>query len=302
LSAATPRPFPLVPRRRFAGEQFGRRRSSRRGDGDEIVGTRPYRPGDRIAWIHWAASARLSAARGTDEFVVREYFAEQAPRVAVVRDPSPTLAINAPPSPWLDKRSAVESVVRLIAASAAAEQGELVYVDSGRAPRLLRPPDGPALTQALATRPQDAGASLVAALSSLGRDSAMLPTGSFVFVISDFLVQVPARTLARLRSLGWDVTPVVVQDPVWEQAFPQAGGVVLPLLDGSTGEAHDVWLTPGEARERGRANERRLAELLVRFRRLGFDPVVVGSTEAGAVRRPFVTWAERRRRARRVAG
>ena len=60
-----PRPFALVPRRRFLGVQFGRRRSSRRGLGDEVAGTRPYRPGDLIAHIHWAASARLSEARGT---------------------------------------------------------------------------------------------------------------------------------------------------------------------------------------------------------------------------------------------
>ena len=35
------------------------------GQGDEVAGTRPYRPGDRRTWIDWAASARLSAARGT---------------------------------------------------------------------------------------------------------------------------------------------------------------------------------------------------------------------------------------------
>jgi len=74
------RTFPLVPHRRFVGASFGRDRSVRRGQGDEVVGSRPYRPGDHLAWIDWAASARLSAARGTDEFVVREYFAQEAPR------------------------------------------------------------------------------------------------------------------------------------------------------------------------------------------------------------------------------
>src|SRR3954452_16241921 len=132
MSATAVRPFPLIPKRRFAGVHFGRRRSSRRGDGDEIAGTRPYQPGDLTARIHWPASARLSAARGTDEFVVREFFAEQAPRVAVVLDRRPGMAINAPPSPWLDKRAAAETAVRLIQASAASEHGELVYADAAQ--------------------------------------------------------------------------------------------------------------------------------------------------------------------------
>ena len=87
------RPFALVPQRRFAGVRFGQWRSPRRGQGDEIAGTRPYRPGDRRAWIDWRASARLSAARSSDEFVVREFFADQAPRVAVVCDRRPAMRL-----------------------------------------------------------------------------------------------------------------------------------------------------------------------------------------------------------------
>jgi uncharacterized protein (DUF58 family) len=291
-----------VPRRRFAGEQFGRRRSSRRGEGDEIVGTRPYRPGDRIARIHWAASARLSAAHSADEFVVREYFAEQAPRVAIARDAGPSLSINAPPSPWLDKRAAVTRVLELIAASAVAEHGELVYADGVSAPELLRAPNDAAARHAFERHVGEAGASVSGALGSLLRGSEPLPPGSFVFVISDFFADAPARLWIRLTSLGWDVTPVIVQDPVWEQTFPAVGGVVLPLADAATGESHDAWLTPHEARDRAGENERRLAALQTRFRRLGLDPVVVDSAEPDAVRRPFVAWAERRRRTLRVRG
>ena len=42
--------------------------------------------------IDWAASARLSSARGTDEFVVRERFADEAPRVIIVCDRRPEMA------------------------------------------------------------------------------------------------------------------------------------------------------------------------------------------------------------------
>jgi len=53
------------------------------------VGSRPYRPGDHVAWIDWAASARLSSARGTEEFVVREYLAQEAPRAAIFLNVQP---------------------------------------------------------------------------------------------------------------------------------------------------------------------------------------------------------------------
>ena len=77
--------FPLAPRRRFAGLPFGGMNSVRRGSGSDIAGSRPYRPGDDARSIDWNASARLSSAHGADEFIVREYIAEEAPRVAANR-------------------------------------------------------------------------------------------------------------------------------------------------------------------------------------------------------------------------
>jgi hypothetical protein len=73
--------FPLVSRRRLIGLAFGSMHGARRGSGSDIAGSRAYVSGDDPHRIDWAASGRLSAARGTDEFVVREYFADEAPRV-----------------------------------------------------------------------------------------------------------------------------------------------------------------------------------------------------------------------------
>ena len=115
MTAAGPRPFSLVPRRRFVGVQFGERRSPVRGAGSEVAGSRPYRPGDRVTTIDWGASARLSAARGENQFVVREHFAEQAPRVALVNDRRPAMALYPAPFPWLDKHAAVEAATELLA-------------------------------------------------------------------------------------------------------------------------------------------------------------------------------------------
>ena len=112
-----------------SGVSFGRRRSLRRGQGDEVVGSRPYRPGDHVAWIDWAASARLSAARGTDEFVVREYLAQEAPRAAILVDRRPSLGLFGSETPWLDKPAAVLSAAEAIAASAVDALGEVAYLD-----------------------------------------------------------------------------------------------------------------------------------------------------------------------------
>jgi hypothetical protein len=305
VSTAAPRPFPLVPRRRFLGVQFGRRRTSRRGDGDEIAGTRPYQPGDLTAHIHWAASARLSEARGTDEFVVREFFAEQAPRVALVVDRRPGMAIHPSPTPWLDKRRAAENAERLIASSAGAERGEIAYSDgTTRTATWLRGPGG--LVTAFDRRVQGAyecgPTALRGALEALIRDATALPSGSFIFVVSDFLEPVPTRVWARLRALRWDVTPVVVQDPTWEQSFPGIGGVAVSLADPATGSEEDVWFTPRGARERAAANEARFADMLALFGRLGFDPVLVDSSDPVEIAQRFERWAERRRRALRAHG
>ncbi|MES1248926.1 MAG: DUF58 domain-containing protein, partial [Actinomycetota bacterium] len=81
MPAVARRTFPLVPRRRSAGLPFGDLPSRRRGQGSDIIGTRPYRPGDAVSSIDWLASARLSSATGGDEFVVREHAADEAARV-----------------------------------------------------------------------------------------------------------------------------------------------------------------------------------------------------------------------------
>jgi uncharacterized protein (DUF58 family) len=277
MSTTSPRPFELVPRRRFTGTPFGHRRSVRRGEGDEVAGTRPYRPGDQRGHIHWPASARLSAARGTDEFVVREFYADEAPRVAIVCDRRPGMAIHPAPTPWLDKRAAASAAVELIAASAAAELAPVVY--PGRRAEFDAPEQN--VRHALA--------------------DLRLPAGSFVFVVSDFLVDVPSALWLRLRSRSLDVVPVVVQDPTWEQSFPQVSGVVLPIADPASGRVADLYVRARDARARRTANEARRATLLARFRRLGFDPVLIDTAEPSRIGAAFTRWASRRRQLQRSA-
>jgi len=306
MTATAPavRPFPLVPQRRFAGVQFGERRSPRRGPGDEVVGSRPYRPGDHTAWIDWKASARLSAARGTDEWVVREYLAEQAPRVIVVRDRRPAMALYGSELPWLDKRAAAAEAVRQIMLAVAVERGEVAYADHAGGRPFWLPPRGQGYRDILDRREREAPFTgppdaLHRSLEVLFRHTALFPVGTFLFVVSDYLTPVPPRTWMRFRSLRWDVAPVIVQDPVWEQGFPDLGGVVLPVADPVTGVTEDVWVAPRTARALRARNEERLASLRAGFARLGFDPVLVESAQAHEIETCFHAWAERRRRLRR---
>ena len=83
--------FPLVPRRRLVGLPFGDLPSRRRGHGSDVIGTRPYEIGDPVSTIDWFASARLSAATGRDEFIVRDHASDEAPRVALVCDRRPAI-------------------------------------------------------------------------------------------------------------------------------------------------------------------------------------------------------------------
>src|SRR5918994_5999474 len=121
--------FPLVPRRRLIGLAFGAVRSVRRGMGSDVASSRPYQPGDDVDTIDWNASARLSSARGTDEFVVREKFAEEAPRVVVVADRRPEMDVFPSWLPWLSKPNAMLHATVVLFDSAIASRGIAGYLD-----------------------------------------------------------------------------------------------------------------------------------------------------------------------------
>ena len=161
-----------------------------------------------MAWIDWAASARLSAARGTDEFVVREYLAQEAPRAAIVVDRRPSLGLFGPESPWLDKPRGGPGRRR-------GDRGERRRcARRGRLPR----PRGAGRAAASGCRRRGAAASRTSGpgsparasrrrrarsssgLQALLRHGHVLPPGSFVFVLSDFLAPVRAGEWARLRG------------------------------------------------------------------------------------------------------
>ena len=288
--------FPLIPRRRVLGLPFGGLSSARRGPGSDIAGSRPYQPGDDIDRIDWAASARLSLARGSDEFIVREHFAEEAPRVIVLCDRRPSMSLFAERWPWLQKPAAIREAIRLIGDSAAAARGFVGYLDEADGERLWRPPRSEReLGRIDLDRPFGAPEDTVArGLRHLVEQRRDLPAGTFVFVLSDFLEEPSRDDWLHALERRLELVPVVIQDPVWEQSFPRVHGAALPLRDVATNGRDLAYLTEAEVAERRDANERRLRELLRRLRSLDMDPVLVSSHAWRDVVHSFLSWADQR--------
>ena len=309
--AETVETIPLYPRRRLVGSAFGGYRSIRRGEGSDVAGSRPYQPGDHFHTIDWKGSARLSSARGTDEFIVRERFSEEMPRVVLICDRRPQMALFPAELPWLHKPEAVEHAADLLVASALNQRGLVGYLDYAShdgenepgAP-CWHPPRAQANvwagdlvehTRALLAGGFDAPPdNLDRALRFLAVVEGAVPTGSFVFVFSDFIVRPPHEAWAAAVGRGWDVVPVVIQDPLWEQSFPPLQSSVVPVVDAERQRLLFVHLTAREVEALRVANEQRLGELLAELTQFGLDPVVLSASTRAEVQLTLLAWAEQR--------
>jgi uncharacterized protein (DUF58 family) len=287
-----------VPRWRPAGSPFGRLRASRRGLGSSVAGSRPYRPGDSLAAIDWKSSARLSSARSEPEFIVREHFADEAPRVVMVADRR--LSMSLYPGPWLSKPDALAAIWRLVSSTALSELGLVGYLDAVE-PTWV-PPSGARRVDGVARHVAGApfgGGSLDEAFLHLQGMRRSLPPGTFVFVCSDFLAPPEPAWWARALAYRWDVVPVIVQDPTWEQSFPEVERLVVPFADPARGRIRHVRLRRDEARARRAENERRFEALSTELRQLGLEPVVIGSAAEADVLGALTDWGETRLAVRR---
>lgn len=285
--------FPLVPRARLIGLSFGAMPSLLRGRGSDVAGSRPYRTGDNMHAIDWAASARLSSARQRDEFIVRESFAQEAPRVIIVCDFRPSMAFHSAALPWLSKPLAMQRAAELVVESAVVARSFVGYLDVAEGEPLWRPPRTQHVPEELAlerpfTAPPDALRRAIDHLKTHGR---VLPTGSFVFVLSDFLEAEEHIWLDAVEQ-RWDIVPVVIQDPVWEQTFPDVSGVVVRVVDPREGRVRAVRLRADEVARRRAENEERRAALLERLRELDLEPVLISSDDPDAILGAFLEWSD----------
>jgi uncharacterized protein (DUF58 family) len=294
--------FPLVQRRRVVGLSYGGMHSARRGTGSDVAGSRPYRPGDDVDAIDWAASAKLSLARGSDEFVVRERFADEAPRLVVVSDRRPSMSLFPPPLPWISKPEVVRTAAKVISDSAVAARAFIGYLDYGDGEAFWRPPRSQKELDEHEARPHGAPEDTLArAFAHLIDHRRDLPVGTFVFVLSDFLAGTGRELWQRVLERRWDVTPVVIQDPTWEQSFPDVDGIVVPFLDPGTQRVHHASMSPAEVAERRAANEERFRSIVAGFRSLDLEPVVLSSARPAEAINAFLAWADGRFQVRGMA-
>jgi hypothetical protein len=301
--------FPLVPRHRLTGGTFGGYHSLHRGQGTDIAGARDYVPGDRLAWIDWNTSARLSALRNDDAFVVREFYADEAPRVIIVADHHPAMLLYPLELPWLSKADALRSAIAGIVVAAHAARAYVGYLDysgagdrGGRSfwlsPRRL---SFRHIEHRLASEFDAPADVLERAVGELAVRRHDVPAGCFVFVVSDFLRPPPLETWLRARALRWDVVPVIIQDPIWEQGFPIIGASLLAVGDPGTGRVRGVRFTKSDASRLHDVHAARLASLIRLFQDLDFDPVLLGTAVQHEIDLSFLTWANRRPFLRRRA-
>jgi uncharacterized protein (DUF58 family) len=301
VSSRERRTFPLVPRRRLTGLPFGDLPSRRRGHGSEVIGSRPYEPGDPVSTIDWFASARLSEARGGDEFIVRDRAADEAPRVAIVLDRRPSMNLHPSPLPWLDKREAQRQAAMSISASAAAARADIAALDFSGGDAWWLPPGRRDRAWLVAERAGDAPFdapedTILRSIRFLEQRRTDMPGGTFLFVLSDFLADLAADVWLDAAAHGWDIVPVVIQDPVWERSWPEIGGVAIPVADPRSGSTELVRLSSRQAARRRAENAERYEGLVAELESLGLRPVEIGASDPSTVDEAFLGWAEERRR------
>ena len=276
-------------------------RSARRGGGTDVAGSRPYVRGDNVDQIDWSATARLSAARNSDEFIVRESYAEEAPRIVIVADRRPEMALEFPGRAAFRKRALQGAAIEAIRASAIEEHGFVGYLDfgDGSGEPFWLPPHAESLWEYDEREdekaPFDAPPDNVAqAIDFLGAHPRSVPPGTFVFVLSDFLEPVPIASWIRAVEQRLDVVPVVLQDPVWERTFPPVETFVLRVAN-ARGRVEDVWLSARDVRALRHTNEERWQRLLAAFSEAALEPIVLDSSSPREVLDVFTHWADTRR-------
>ena len=157
---------------------------------------------------------------------MRERFAEEAPKVVIVCDRRPQMAHFASPLPWLDKPRAMRHTVELVLASARRSGGFVGYLDYADGDPHWRPAEGRAEADrapgraAVVRRVRGPPDWLERSIAHLASHRRSVSAGTFVFVLSDFIPPPPAEVWLTAVENRWDLVPVVIQDPTWEQSFP----------------------------------------------------------------------------------
>jgi hypothetical protein len=202
---------------------------------------------------------------------------------------------------------AMRTVVELVLASAGAAGGFVGYLDYADGDPHWRQPTGERKLieirdERLWSREYGGPADwLERSIEHLASHTRAVTPGTFVFLLSDFIPSPSRETWLAAIEHRWDVVPVVIQDPTWEQSFPDVDGIVVPLRDPRSGRVSAARLRKKEVAARREEHRERTSGLLETFRQLDIDPVVVTSSDRGDILAEFLVWTDLRR-TRRVIG
>ena len=142
------------------------------------------------------------------------------------------------------------------------------------------------------TAAEDTVARGLAHLAEQRRD---LPGGTFLFIVSDFLVLPRRDEWLHALERRFEIVPQLSSRiRSGSRAFPDVSGLAVPFVDGESGRVRVAALSADEAAERRSGTEGRFRELIRMFHGLDMDPVVVSSHEHRDVVFAFLRWADDR--------
>ncbi len=272
---------------RMVNDMFaGQYQSVFRGRGMEFEEVREYQPGDDVRNIDWNVTARTGNA------FIKSYCEERELTVIFLVDVSASGAFGSLERSKLELVIEVAAMLMFSALKNNDKVGLITFCDD--VIRYFPPGKGKAsvlrlIRELLSARPVPRKTDLGKALEFLNR---VQKKRAVVFLISDFIDALPARTLA-VSNRRHDLIPIVVSDPR-EKAVPDVG--FIRLRDAETGEVVEVDTRHPEVRalfasRAGEAGEK-LSET---FKKYGMDELCIdtGGEYMKSLRRFFRMRARR---------
>lgn len=248
----------------FAGQY----KSVFRGRGMEFDEVRLYQPGDDIRTIDWNVTAR------TGDCFIKRYCEERELTVLFVVDISASGIFGSSDHSKLDLVIEIAAMLMFSALKNNDKVGLITFCDEviefipprkgkGHVLRMIR--------QLVDVHPVSRETRFDTALEFLNR---VQKRRAVVFLISDFLGELPRKTLA-ISNRRHDLTAITVSDQR-EQALPDVGFV--SLRDAETGETIEVDTRHPRVRELfASRNEQRNDALSRQLKRMGVDQLPVGT-------------------------
>lgn len=208
-----------------------------KGRGLSFAAVRPYEPGDDVRLIDWKVTARTGNPH------IKQHIEERELTLMLVIDGSASVLFGTQDRQKRDFAAELGSVLAFSATSNQDKAGLLIFSD--RIEHYILPQKGRhhiqrLIRDLLTFEPRGTGSDLAAALRTVNR---VLPSGSIVFILSDFLL--PADDYRRdllITSQRHETAAIVLSDPL-EEHIPDVG--LMRVRDAETGAT--AWVDTSSA-------------------------------------------------------